>query len=88
MERGFATAGSAPAAADTPAEVLARATQAGIVRSGSARALTGLFRRARYSTEPVTSAGAAAAASALAQMRADLESRAEAGTRAGLGSAP
>ena len=36
MERGFAAAGSAPAAADTPAEVLARATGAGLVRSGSA----------------------------------------------------
>ena len=33
MERGFAAAGSAPAAADTPAEVLARATGAGLVRS-------------------------------------------------------
>ena len=76
MERGFATAGSAPAAADTPAEVLARATEAGIVRSGSAEVLTGLFRWARYSTEPMTSAEADAAASALARMRADLENRA------------
>ena len=35
MERGFAAAGSAPAVADTPAEVLARATRAG---PGQARA--------------------------------------------------
>jgi hypothetical protein len=72
MEQGFAAAGSAPAAADTPAEVLARATAAGIVRSGSAEVLTGLFRRARYSDEPMTSADSAAAATALVQMRADL----------------
>jgi hypothetical protein len=74
MEQGFAAAGSAPAAADTPAEVLARATAAGIVRSGSAEVLTGLFRRARYSDEPMTSADSAAAATALVQMRADLAS--------------
>ena len=72
MERGFAAAGSAPAAADTPAEVLARATGAGLVRSGSAARMAGLFRRARYSSEPMTGADSAAAASALDQMQADL----------------
>ena len=72
MEQGFAAAGSAPAAADTPAEVLARATGAGIVRSEPAEVLTGLFRRARYSAEPITPADSAAAAAALAQMRTDL----------------
>jgi len=73
MERGFAAAGSAPADADTPAEVLARAADAGMIRSSSPEVLTGLFRRARYSAEPMTSADSGAAASALAQMRADLE---------------
>lgn len=72
MERGFAAAGSAPGAADTPAEVLARATRAGLVRSGSAARLAGLFRRARYSSEPMTGADSAAAAAALDQMRTDL----------------
>jgi hypothetical protein len=72
MEHGFAAAGSAPAAADTPAEVLARASRAGLVRSGSAGTLTGLFRRARYSSDPMTSADSAAAAAALDQMRGDL----------------
>jgi Domain of unknown function (DUF4129) len=72
MERGFAAAGSAPAAADTPAEVLTRASEAGLVRSDSAGTLTGLFRRARYSSEPMTSADSAAAAAALDQMRGDL----------------
>ena len=72
MERGFAAAGSVPAAADTPAEVLARATGAGLVRSASAVRMAGLFRRARYSSEPMTSADSAAAAAALDQMQADL----------------
>jgi len=72
MERGFAAIGSAPAAADTPAEVLTRATEAGIVRSDSAGALTGIFRRARYSTQPMTDADSNQAATALAQMRAEL----------------
>jgi hypothetical protein len=75
MERGFAAAGSAPAAADTPAEVLSRAAEAGIIRSSSPEVLTGLFRRARYSAEPMTAADSGAAAGALAQLRADLEDR-------------
>jgi hypothetical protein len=72
MERGFAAAGSAPAAADTPAEVLARAAGAGLVRSGPAARMAGLFRRARYSSEPMTGADSAAAAAALDQMQAGL----------------
>lgn len=73
MERGFAAAGSAPAAADTPAEVLVRATGAGLVRAGPAETLTGLFRRARYSTHPMTSTDSRVAADALTAMRADLD---------------
>jgi len=84
MERGFAAAGSAPAAADTPAEVLARAADAGIIRSSSPEVLTGLFRRARYSADPMTSADSGMAASALAQMRADLEAGLKAGPEPGL----
>jgi hypothetical protein len=72
MERGFAVAGSVPDAADTPAEVLTRASDAGLIRSDSAAVLTGLFRRARYSSQPMTGADSDAAASALARMRADL----------------
>jgi Domain of unknown function (DUF4129) len=72
MERGFAAAGSAPAVADTPAEVLARATVAGLVRPEPAETLTGMFRRARYSTYPMTSADSRVAADALTQMRSDL----------------
>ena len=90
MEHGFAAAGSVPAAADTPAEVLARATDAGIVSPGPAEVLTALFRRARYSTEPMPAKAAHAAAAALAQLRADLGDRDEpsqAGTGAGAGTA-
>jgi len=74
MERGFAAAGpaAAPAAADTPAEVLARAAAAGIVKTTPAETLTGLFRLARYSTQPVTSAESNAAAEALTEMRTEL----------------
>ena len=83
MERGFAAAGSAPAVADTPAEVLARATRAGLVRAEPAETLTGLFRRARYSTQPMTSTDSRVAADALTELRTDL-----AGQEADQGSAP
>jgi hypothetical protein len=81
MERGFAAAGSAPAVADTPAEVLARATRAGLVRPAPAETLTGLFRQARYSTHPMTSTDSRVAADALAQMRSDLSESASQGSK-------
>jgi uncharacterized protein DUF4129 len=74
MERSLADAGSPPRMADTPAEVLSRATASGLVRSAPASTLTGLFRRARYSSHPMTEADRAAAIDALAQVRADLGS--------------
>jgi hypothetical protein len=72
MERSLADAGSPPRLADTPAEVLGRATASGLVRSAWASTLTGLFRRARYSSHPVTEADRAAAIGALAEVQADL----------------
>ncbi len=72
MERSLADAGSPPRLADTPAEVLGRATAGGLVRSAWAGTLTGLFRRARYSSHPMTEADRAAAMGALAQVQADL----------------
>jgi MYXO-CTERM domain-containing protein len=72
MERTLADAGSPAQAADTPAEVLARATADGLVRSTWAGTLTGLFRRARYSSQPMTEADRVTAMGALAQVRADL----------------
>jgi uncharacterized protein DUF4129 len=74
MERSLADAGSPPRMADTPAEVLGRATASGLLRSAPATTLTSLFRRARYSSHPMTEADRAAAIDALAQVRADLES--------------
>ena len=72
MERSLADAGSPPRLADTPAEVLGRATASGLVRSAWASTLTGLFRRARYSSHPMTEADRAAAIGALAQVQSDL----------------
>ena len=72
MERSLADAGSPPRLADTPAEVLGRATASGLVRSAWAGTLTGLFRRARYSSHPMTEADRAAAIGARAQVQADL----------------
>ena len=72
MERSLADAGSPPRLADTPAEVLGRATATGLVRPAWAGTLTGLFRRARYSSHPMTEADRAAAIGALAQVQADL----------------
>jgi len=86
MERSLADAGSPPRMADTPAEVLSRATASGLVRSAPATTLTGLFRRARYSSHPMTEADRAAAIDALAQVRADLDSGTLA--QAGLGGDP
>jgi Domain of unknown function (DUF4129) len=74
MERSLADAGSPAGAADTPAEVLARATAGGLVRSSWAGTLTGLFRRARYSSHPMTESDRTTALGALAQVRADLGS--------------
>jgi hypothetical protein len=76
MERSLADAGSPAQAADTPAEVLARATAGGLIRSARAATLTGLFRRARYSSQPMTEADRATAMGALAAVRADLGARA------------
>jgi hypothetical protein len=72
MERRLADAGSPPRLADTPAEVLGRATASGLVRPAWAGQLTALFRRARYSSHPMTEADRAAAIGALAQVQADL----------------
>jgi hypothetical protein len=72
MERRLADAGAPPAAADTPAEVLARAAASGLLRSPAAATLTSLFRRARYSSEVISSPDLAAARAALSRLRAEL----------------
>jgi len=87
MERSLADAGLPPQQADTPAEVLSRATESGLVRSTPAGALTGLFRQARYSRHPMTEADRAAAIDALTQVQADLGSGPLAQTAADAGDA-
>ena len=75
MEQNLAGAGAAPAAADTPDEVLTRAAASGLIRSAAADELTGLFRQARYGSQDMTEADRGAAQEALAQLRAELGSQ-------------
>jgi len=85
MERSLAEAGLPPRLADTPAEVLSRATEGGLVRSTWAAAtLTGLFRQARYSSHPMTEADRATAIDALARVQTDLQAGALARAQPGL----
>jgi len=87
MEESLAQAGTARAVADTPDELLARAADRGLVRTGAAARLTRLFYEARFSSHPMPSAQRDEAEQALAELAdslRDLES-ARAGTAAGAG---
>ena len=53
METSLAERGAAREAADTPDELLARATTSGVVRGGAAARLTALFYEARFSSHPL-----------------------------------
>ncbi len=70
MERSMSGAGSPPAAADTPAEVLDRAAASGLVRLAAVDALTRLFRRARYSDHVMVADDRTAALTALTELQA------------------
>jgi hypothetical protein len=72
MERSLAGAGAAPAAADTPDEVLTRAASGGLIRSAAAGELTGLFRQARYGHRDMAETERVAAQGALTRLQADL----------------
>lgn len=72
MERALAAAGAGRRTADTPDELLSRASAAGLIRSAGAAALTDLFREARYSQHPLSSTAREAARSALSRIRRDL----------------
>jgi len=72
MERSLAEAGTARAAADTPDELLARATARGTVHGGAAERLTGLFYEARFSSHPLTRADRERAARSLDELAAGL----------------
>jgi Domain of unknown function (DUF4129) len=70
MEQSLSGAGSPPAAADTPAEVLNRAFW--LAHSTAAETLTSLFRQARYSDHVLAEEHRTAALEALDGLRADL----------------
>ncbi|GIL26886.1 DUF4129 domain-containing protein [Actinocatenispora comari] len=74
MEQSLATGAGAPAAADTPAEVLRRAADAGLLRAdGPGAELVALFGEARYSAHPLDQRVTVAAARALDAVLAELD---------------
>jgi hypothetical protein len=75
MEESLAEHGAARAAADTPDELLARATQTGIVHGTAPAALTALFYEARFSSHPMDQAQRAAAERALNELARALDSQ-------------
>ncbi len=76
MERSLATAGTARAAAETPDELLARATGTGLLRGRAATQLTALFYEARFSTHPLPDRAKASATAALNEISAALRNTA------------
>ena len=72
MENSLAERGAARAVADTPDELLARATETGITRGTAAARLTALFYEARFSSHPLDRSQRDAAAHALDELAAAL----------------
>jgi Domain of unknown function (DUF4129) len=72
METHLAERGTARAVADTPDELLARATSTGLVRGTAAARLTALFYEARFSSHPLSRRHRDAAAQALDELAAAL----------------
>jgi hypothetical protein len=72
MENSLAERGAARAVADTPDELLARATSSGIVRGQAAGRLTALFYKARFSSHPLDGSERDAAEQALDELAAAL----------------
>jgi hypothetical protein len=72
MENSLAERGTARAVADTPDELLARATRSGVVRGTAAARLTALFYEARFSSHPLGRAQRDAAERALDELAAAL----------------
>jgi hypothetical protein len=75
MQEDLATVHAPGAVTDTPAELLARATAAGLIRSAAAATLTDLFRAARYSTRPLPGDAGELAARSLTQLEAELSGK-------------
>ena len=79
MEGSLATAGTARAVAETPDELLARATASGLLHGPAAARLTALFYEARFSTHRLSGTAKADATTALDEISAEL--RVTAGTK-------
>jgi hypothetical protein len=82
MEASLAEHGAARGIADTPDELLARATAAGVVRGTAAARLTALFYEARFSSHPLDRGQRDAAEQALDELAAALAGAEVAGTQA------
>ena len=78
METSLAERGTARGVADTPGELLTRATEAGLVRGTAAGRLTALFYEARFSSHPLDHRQRDAAERALDELAADLAEAGEA----------
>jgi hypothetical protein len=78
MERSLAEHGTARTAADTPSELLERATRTGMLRGGAARQLTQLFYEARFSSHPMDQEQRVVAERALSELAEALRAPAEA----------
>ena len=72
MESSLAERGAARGVADTPDELLARATETGVVRGTAAARLTALFYEARFSSHPLDRRQRDAAEQALDELAAAL----------------
>jgi hypothetical protein len=72
MEESLARAGTVRTSAETPDELLAKAASTLLIGAGAARRLTSLFYEARFSTHPLADNQRTAAASALAEISAEL----------------
>ena len=81
MEASLDEHGAARVIADTPDELLTRATAMGIVRGTAAARLTALFYEARFSSHPLDRGHRDAAGQALAELAAELAEAEAAGTR-------
>lgn len=88
MEASLAEAGAVRAAAETPDELLARASAGELVRGSAAGRLTALFYQARFSARPLPQANRAAAQLALTELAGELGGTLEAELAAGPGAGP
>ncbi|MEU6841884.1 DUF4129 domain-containing protein [Streptomyces sp. NPDC046716] len=75
MEEALAASGVPRHAADSPADLLTRASRAGLAAGPAAPLLTALFREARYSSHPMDDSRRAAAAEALEEIAGRLRER-------------